>query len=761
MAKKLKPFLVAFSVVVTLLIISLGVWVHHLDSEIITQLEQKNLVPPMEFYSSPWILRKGHVLNFVEFKHMLLKRNYRERTIDQALLAGDFVTMPGGSCQTQLSFTQSPEVAQCVIIKDPEDEMAMKGILLDSENQVLMTLAGNPLQEIDTLEFAPLKFAQYLGNQPILQTPVNLGEVPAACLNGIMAIEDDQFLEHSGISPTGIVRAFWKNLQAGRSAQGGSTITQQLVKNYFLSPEKTLRRKLTELAMSVIFETHASKDAILETYLNIIYLGQSGAFEIRGYGAAADYYFNHTVDQLSIPECALLAAIVNSPGSYNPFTKPEKALKRRSLVLHKMQEKGWLSEEEVNEFEKAPLPTQKQISISETAPYFIDATLKQLQTLGFNDLKGLKIYTTLDLESQSIAQQSVRNHLSELEKSVNKVKKQKAKGLNLEGTFVSVDPHSGAVTSLVGGRDFKMTQYNRAVTSQRQIGSTVKPFVLLTGLQNGWEGEEVVTAMTQVKDEKFKYTYEHRVWEPENYEKKYFGMVPLFVALAKSLNAATATVGLNVGLDKVIANLHLAGLKQDMKPLPSLTLGAVEANALTMAEAYTTLQRFGEHIGLTFVRQIQARGKTVFEYKSEPTQVFDKAQTGVLVGMMKQTFSIGSAKGAKYRGFTSPAAGKTGTTSDYKDSWFAGFTPHLVAISWVGFDNNLPTSLTGSSGALPIWVDFMKQMGRHFSSDDFQWPEDTEVKTVNVPSQFPELSLTWPEGDPEDIDLVFKKGTGP
>ncbi|HEX4925550.1 MAG TPA: transglycosylase domain-containing protein, partial [Bdellovibrionales bacterium] len=516
--------------------------------------------------------------------------------------------------------------------------------------------------------------------------------------------------------------------------------------------------KFKEFFMAILLELHATKDDILQSYINEIYMGQNGPFQVRGFGSAAEYYFGKPLSELSLPDCALLAAIVNSPGLFSPFRAPERAHQRRDLVLTQMEKQGLISAEQADQAKKAPLPKERPGILSEPAPFFVDAVQKQLDALKIDRSQGLKIYTTLDLEAQEAAQDAVKRGLERIEKDFKRVAELKAKGKVLEGVLISSDPETGYVQAVVGGRSFKQSQFNRAIQSHRQIGSVIKPFVYLAAFESQTEDGEPYTPLTLVNDDPVKIKYEKQQWTPANYEKKYYGNIPLFFALKNSLNAATARVALQAGLEPLVELIQDLGVSSNMKALPALSLGAFELYAWEVLQSYSTLARMGDHTPLTYVISAEdLDGNEVFRHKIRAESVADKADVAVLVGMMKQTIETGTGRSIRQWGFMHPAAGKTGTTSDNKDAWFAGFTPLHVAVAWVGYDDNSSHGLTGASGAIPIWVDYMMTYAAQFPPVDFAWPEDVEVREIDVATQ---QALGVPE-DPKlplaPVQLVFKK----
>ncbi len=734
-----------------------------LNNRIREGLEQKKFLPPTEYYAAPLSFSKDQAWLLDDIKNILLEREYRERQWDQKLFNGDYSIGTVEQCRTSAPVDLHEDVSQCLLLSLKENsdpslaDVPLEMLAFNSEGRLIETYQGNPLQLATSAILEPVLFAQYLDNQPIRQNYRALGEIPTQCLNAVLAIEDSKFLEHSGFSVTGFVRAFVSNV-LGRSRQGGSTITQQLVKNYFLTAERTYKRKIIELAMAILLETQASKDQILETYLNVIYLGQNGPFQVRGFGAASQYYFAKPLEQLDLPDCALLAAVLNGPGVYDPFRKPENALKRRNLVVDRMMNLQMISSSEADSAKAKSLPKDRSVAVNETAPYYLDAVNKEIAKQNI-ELMGLKVYTGLLLADQQAAQESVRNHINNLETNNKKIKGLKESGHVLEGLLISADNQTGLITSIVGGRSFRLTQFNRALDAHRQVGSIMKPFVFLAALLSSGEKGKTYDALTVLNDSKFTYKYEGQSWSPDNYGKKYFGPVPMYFALKNSLNAATASLGLEVGLPKIIETAHALGIQSDMKEVPSVTLGAFEIYPYEVLTAYTSLARLGSQISMSPIRSIvNDKNQTVYSYEPSFEQKLPDTEVATLVSMMKQTTKTGTAQWIGKSGFSNPAAGKTGTTSDNKDAWFAGFTPKKTAIAWIGYDTPTANGLTGASGAVPIWLNFMKVAAKNESDTDFGWPEAVEIRKFDQEEIIAESeSKLTPKKEAVEFELVFRK----
>lgn len=763
---RLKTILLAFTITLTLSIMVAANAYTSYEEDLDQKLQSKKFLSPTEFYAAPTQFQVGTYLNLQKTTELLIKQNFRARSAEQRLLPGDFLFAEKKDCLTilgQIEFDY--ERCFAFINKSVNPENASKEInwvLMNEQLLITKAFRNENKGDLSKVSLEPELLAQYLNTEPIMQEEMALSEIPTFCPNAIMAIEDANFLTHTGFSVTGTLRGLIVPILKGKKPQGGSTITQQLVKNYFLSNERSVKRKAQELILAVLIEKKFTKDQILETYMNIIYMGQNGPFQLIGLGAASKFYFQKSLKEASLAECALLAAILNGPGVYNPFTKAEKTLNRRNLVLSKMQDLKLISEREYEEAKKVPLPTKKPNLASETAPYYIDAVRKQMKELNL-PLQGAKIYTGLNLEQQQWAQESLRNHLEKLEKENKKISELKSKGNNLEGVVLSSDNNDGIISVAVGGRSYRMTQYNRAVDSHRQVGSIFKPLVYLTALTKTDKEGKSYQPLSIIPDEKFEVSYEKQKWSPENYTKNFFGPVPFYFALKNSLNASTAKLGLELGLDEVIKTAKSIGVTSELKSLPSLSLGAFEMYPKEVLQIYSTIANLGKSKKISFISKVtDAQNKVLYEHAPTSTEVFDDVSLSSLVSIMKQTTKTGSAKLIAASGFDFPVAGKTGTTSDYKDSWFAGFTPFMTTVVWVGYDQNLISGLTGASGAVPIWLNYMKNAASKYAKNDFPYPEE-KIKRVTIDEKIIDKAQINKDLDQkmDAFELVFDKNKLP
>jgi penicillin-binding protein 1B len=772
---RLKKIAIIVASITAFALVFLVVWIVQLNSEIKERISSGWFVPPVEIYTDNLKFSVGAVVPRAQLQLRLQEKRYRERSEGETLREKDYAWLDQAQCVGLLDSLKiesgdepsTSDIAQCLMLHSekldsgPVREANLMIVALSAENAVLSTVVTKAEQaswrSVAKVELPPDLFAQFYGDEPLLRQIVRIGEVPLQCSQAVTAIEDGNFLNHSGVSFTGLMRAFMTNMFAGRYAQGGSTITQQLVKNYFLTPEKNLKRKITEIFMAMLLEADVDKDQILENYLNVIYMGQNGPFQIRGFAAASDYYFSRPLSELNLSDCALLAAIINSPGRYSPFTNPDRARERRKLVLEKMKQYQMIDDSQMQEALAAELPKAIKKTLSDPAPYFIQAVFRYLSDVGIDreNSQGLRIYTTLVPAAQDLAQKMVTANINQLEKDNKKVRALKEKGLNLEMSLISADIATGGVNALVGGRQYLKTQYNRVLDAKRQVGSVMKPFVYLAAFEGQQPDGEPYTPLSLIEDKPFTHKYEGQNWSPKNYTKKTYGPVPLFYALKNSLNISTAKLGLAIGLDNIIDVAQRAGVTSEMKAFPSLTLGAFEIHQWEIAQAYTTIARMGEKLPLHTVHLVEdLNGGELYKLQSEPSRMLNAEATAKLIGMMKQNLKTGTGRLATLRGFDRPAAGKTGTTSDTKDAWYVGFTPHTLTVTWAGYDDNTPSGLTGASGALPLWTDFMKGYTTLEAADDFKWPEGVSVKTISRD----EIESLLPFGEDYekvDTELVF------
>jgi penicillin-binding protein 1B len=538
---------------------------------------------------------------------------------------------------------------------------------------------------------------------------VPLPQIPQVVREAVLAIEDRRFYDHPGVDVIRTIGAIVTNLRGNTPyLVGGSTITQQLVKNSFLTRDKTIRRKLVEQAMALMLERRLTKDDILELYLNEVYLGQRGSFAIHGVAEASRLYFGKDVTNLSVAEAATIAGLIQAPPVYSPFRNLERCRERRDVVLRAMAEAGYLSEEAAHRAASTPLRVVRR-ALEAEAPYFVDYVIQTLtdRVPGLAS-QPIDVYTTLDLHLQRIAERSVREGLA----GVEKLLRGRRRAREVQAALLAVDPATGDVLAFVGGREYTQSQFNRVTAARRQPGSVFKPFVYLTAFEEAAAtGRRELTPATIVDDTPTTFFYGDRTWSPRNYGDEYDGPISLRRALAMSRNVGTIKLAETVGFSRVADLWRRVGTSTPPRAVPSITLGVFEATPWEVAQAYTLFTNGGAIRPLrTIARMTSQTARPVRPEKAPPLRRIARPDTTFLVtSMMRSVLDEGTGAAARAAGFTLEAAGKSGTTNDLRDAWFVGFTPELLAVVWVGHDDNRALGLSGSQAALPIWTAFMRR----------------------------------------------------
>ena len=588
--------------------------------------------------------------------------------------------------------------------------------------------------------------------------PVRLAEVPLVLLHAVLAAEDHRFFDHHGLDLHGLLRAVWVNLRAGRFAQGGSTITQQLVKNRLVGAQRTLGRKLREAWLAAMVEWRYSKEQILEAYLNEMYLGQRGGLAIRGMGAAARAYFRKEIHQLTLGEAALLAGMIRAPNSYSPVINPERAYQRRDVVLARMREIGRISAAEQAAARREPIRVAGPAAPGQMAPYFTDYVRQEMEQRLGDDLAGARVLTTLDVALQRSAESAVNRGLERLEAARPRLRRREATE-RLQAVLIAIEPATGRIRALVGGRDYQTSQFNRVVSARRQPGSAFKPFVYLAALGRRDGGGPAFTAATPVDDSPLALMVGQEEWVPRNYEDRYEGRVPVRRALEQSLNAATVRIALEVGLPAVIDTARRLGVASRLSPVPAMVLGAFEVTPLELATAYLPLASGGlRPEAVSAVAAAWDGGGAALPLPSiGATEVVPPAEAYVVTSLLEGAVNTGTGAQARALGVTGAVAGKTGTTNDGRDAWFVGYTPHLLALVWVGYDSNEPHGLSAAQAALPIWADFMRQALEVYPAPP-AFPTPAGVTTIAIDPTNGRAATRW---CPLVAREVFLTGTEP
>lgn len=527
-------------------------------------------------------------------------------------------------------------------------------------------------------------------------------EIPQKLKSTLLAVEDRNFYQHFGIDPKGIARAIWTNLKAGATVQGGSTLTQQLVKNYFLTSERTLARKVNEAIMSLLLEFQYSKDEILTAYINEVYLGQDGRRAIHGFALASEYYFKRPISQLSQPQIALLVGLVKGPSYYNPRNNEQRAIKRRNTVLKIMLVQELIKQIQYDKSIKTSLGISRRWSLNSSPfPAFLDSVKAQLQeSYNQDDLtdNGLRIFTTLNPQVQWAAENALISQI----KSVGKKRSK-----DLQGAVVVSHRDSAEILAIVGGKDSQEGDFNRAINARRPIGSLIKPAIYLTAFEQGY------TLSSLLKDKSFSAkSVKGKLWKPKNFDKKEHGLVPLHVALAKSYNLSTARLGMEIGVDKVLNSVRSLGVETDALPYPAILLGSLTLSPIQVTQMYQTLADQGFYSPLHTILSVQdENNETLQQYPVRVERRVNAGSVYLVNANLQEAVSMGTGRGlSHYVPSHYQIAGKTGTTNELRDSWFAGFGNNLVGVVWLGRDDNKPAGLTGSSGALKVWGKMMKQL---------------------------------------------------
>jgi penicillin-binding protein 1B len=607
-------------------------------------------------------------------------------------------------------------------------------------------------QLVDAVIIDPPLLASYYGPDFQERRPVTLDEVSKDLVAAVIAAEDDNFYRHAGFSLSGIARAFWVNLRGGEVRQGGSTLTQQLVKNLYLTHERTLTRKSQEILLAVLLEIRYGKKQILEAYLNEIYLGGSGGVSLLGMGAASRAYFGKDAGQLDLSEAATLAGVVRSPANYSPLTHPDRARTRRDWVLGRMADLKLITPEQLAAALQAPMTVAPEPVVRRRAPYFADsAALEASRRFGIEDLQdgGYALFSTLDWSSQKAAQDAVDWGLKAVEKGYQKGHKGEGP---LQAALVSLDPETGGILTYLGGRGYEASQFDRAGRAQRQPGSAFKPIVYAAAFEAG-----LASPASFLQDEPLTVQTAGQSWSPKNDDGGYHGWVSVRTALEKSYNPATARLALQVGLRRVVKLAGDMGITTPMEPFPSMALGAGAITPLELATVYATLANGGSRPSIHEVAAILDRyGKPVQGAPlPKPVRVIS-AQTAYLVtSLLEGVFQRGTAAGAA-AGFSGDVAGKTGTTNKQRDSWFAGYTPDRTTVVWVGYDDNSRTRLSGARAALPIWIRFMSRVTPPGGYSTF--PQPAGVTTVTIDPATGQLATEYCPGT---LTEVFRQGEAP
>jgi penicillin-binding protein 1B len=539
---------------------------------------------------------------------------------------------------------------------------------------------------------------------------VRFEDIPKVLVEAVISAEDKRFFRHEGFDPLRMMKAAYVDLRQGRKNQGASTLSMQLARSLLLSPDKNWSRKLAQLAMAVRLEQKLTKEQIFTYYCNQVYLGRLGTFSVHGFGAASRAYFGKDIHDLTVPEAATLAGLIQRPSYFNPWRNLDRLQERRNLVLLLMRQNGYIGESAYRQALAAPLKIAPPTMDATGAPYFVDLVADELHgVLGDTETpEAHEVYTTLDLNLQRAATEAVKIGMQNVDQLLRKKAGKKAGALpQAQVALVAIDPHTGEVKALLGGRDYTASQLNRAL-AKRQPGSVFKPFVYAAALNSALGGQpNVITPATVIMDEPTTFYSGNTAYTPANFGHATYGEVTVRQALMKSMNIPTVKLAQMTGYSAISNLARQAGLGDSIQPTPSIALGSYEATPLDIAGAYTIYSNQGLYVRPSLISRVNTRdGRTIYSHTTESHQVLDPRVAYLMVNLMEGVLIYGTGAGVRTRGLTVPAAGKTGTS---RDGWFAGFTSQLLCVVWVGFDDNHDLNLEGAKAALPIWTEFMKR----------------------------------------------------
>jgi penicillin-binding protein 1B len=709
-----------------------------LEALVRPRLDDATLSIPTRFYARPLVIEVGSAVDRSVVESRLRRLGY-ERTRRSRVSIGEY----------RLGSREWVIGRRPFRVGDQLDPGALTTVRLGYSGVVstVRDAEGRRLRYV-TLEPELLGIAHGSANED--RIPLALDDLPQHLIDAVLSIEDQRFFEHSGIDIKRIVGATVANLKARRVAQGGSTITQQLVKNLYLSPRRSPVRKVREIAMALVLESRYEKKEILEAYLNQVYLGQDRALAIHGMGRAAQFYFAKDASQLNVAESALLAGIIRGPSLYSPFRNPERATERRNLVLSIMHERDLISDRQLREAEQSSLGVRNTPRQETFGRYALDFVAADLGTdLGERPDAGLTVFTTIDPDAQRAAERAVRNGLERLERDYPKLASQDKP---LQAALVALNPNTGELLAMVGGRDYGATQFNRAIRARRQPGSAFKPVVALTALVRGGE----FTLASALEDERLAIETPAGMWEPSNYDGRFRGSVSLRDALERSLNVPFARLGLAVGPKRIAETGRELGIISRLYPVPSLALGSSEVTPLELTRAYGVLAAGGFRADLhSTLGVLDRHGETLSLAELKGERVYDPAEVYLVTSALQGAVERGTGRGVRSLGFRGPLAAKSGTTNDFRDAWFMGYTPDLAVGVWVGFDDGRSIGLSGSRAAMPIFTRFLVATLGRYGGEEFTLPYGVDI--VEIDRETGLLAGPGCRGDRE----VFLRGTAP
>jgi penicillin-binding protein 1B len=722
-------------------------YVASLDRRVRERFEGVQFRLPSRVYSAPAILYPGLDWKLVDLRGTLDRLGYREALETRNLPPGQYA-WGGHRVRVHLrafEHPSRPEPARDVVLR-------LRGSTI---SQIRSMPAG---KELGAILIEPEEIGAYYGPHREQRELVQLDQLPQHLIDAVLAVEDQRFESHPGIDLRRIVGAMLANLRAGSIQQGGSTLTQQLVKNFFLTPERTYRRKIQEALMALLVEARYDKDEILESYLNEIYLGQRGATAIHGVGEATRLYFGKSATRLSVAESGLLAAIIQSPNGISPYREPELATRRRNLVLELMYDQRRVDEVTYRQAIDAPLRLAAVTPEPGDARYFLDLLRRQMTESYPAEaltVEGLHIYSTLDRRLQRLAAISLRDGIAEIERRHPELSSEDPLRA-LQGCLIAMRPQTGELLALVGGRDYRVSQFDRCTQARRQPGSVFKPFVYIAALEPEG-GKPSITLASFLDDSPLEIDTPHGPWQPQNHDDRFHETVTVREALEGSYNVATARLAQQIGMRRVVRVAHRLGIESRLPAVPSLALGTAELAPVEIARSYATIANGGVRPETESIEDLVDQDGEVLERRRlRFERVLDAGTAYLVTSLLEGVAERGTAASVRASGLRGPIAAKTGTTDEERDLWFVGYTPDLVAVVWIGFDEPRSVGLSSSRGALPIWRRFIEGATGGQIRGAFLRPP--EIERVAIEPSTGALALA---GCPERRDEYFLRGTLP
>lgn len=697
--------------------------------------------PPLLIYGGPFLLQPNLLLQEAHLLERLDRLGYRPVAHD--------VAHPG-------EFRLTDDALDLYLHDFQDLSMRASPIRLHVDQGKVTTITSlESGDEVFPMSLEPQLVSGLRGESRQVREWIPLAEIPPRVVDTLLLIEDRRFYSHPGIDPIAVGRALWANVTKGGVIQGGSTITQQLAKNLFYSPQRTWARKLKESVAAFVLEAKYRKQDILESYLNEIYLGQVGSVSVYGVGEAAHRYFGKGLQELTIDETALIVGMIKGPNSYSPIRNPTLARERRNVVLRRLRDEGLLADDQVQAAMTVPVQVVQRHAGLADAPYFVDYLMHlSEETTGMALPDGTRVYTTLDPVLQRLAGEALTAGLATLEATYPHLKRPDDP---LQGALIALDPKTGGILAMVGGRDYRVSQFNRAVQAKRQPGSLFKPLVYLAAFEAGRDASgQAITPIRTVVDEPVTFESGTGSWSPQNYDRRFRGSVTLRTALEQSLNVPAVRLAQTAGVKRIVTLAHDLGIQSPLADNLSIALGSTAVSLLEVTSAYGTLANSGVAIPPTPIREVvSATGDPLWHAWTQRHRAASSQAAYLVTSLLKGVVERGTAAKARAMGLRGIVAGKTGTTDGYRDAWFVGYTPDVAIGVWVGFDDERPIRLTGSQAALPIWTEFARQI-IPADSPDFVMPSGMVAREID-----PRSGQLATSKCPERVAEVFVEGTEP